>query len=58
MLWAAYLIGLYAKIDGYYAAFEDLWGCKYLSSDKTKATNLQAPKAAEKVDEIRKLLDN
>ena len=55
---AAYLIGIKSGIDGYYAAFEDLWGCKYLSSDKAKATQLQAPKAKEKVDEIRKLLDN
>jgi hypothetical protein len=55
---AAYLIGIKSGIDGYYAAFEDLWGCKYLSSDKTKAMQLQAPKAKAKVDEIRKLLDN
>lgn len=55
---AASIIGLYAKIDRYYAAFEDLWGCKYLSSDKTKATTLKTPEAVKKVDEIRKLLDN
>lgn len=55
---AAYLIGIKSGIDGYYAAFEDLWGCKYLSSDKAKATQLQAPKAKAKVDEIRELLDN
>ena len=55
---AAYLIGIRSGIEGYYAAFEDLWGCKYLSSDKAKATQLQAPKAKEKVNEISKLLDN
>jgi len=55
---AAYLIGIKSGIEGYYAAFEDLWGCKYLSSDKAKAIQLQAPKAKAKVDEIRELLDN
>lgn len=55
---AAYLIGLSCGIDGYYSAFEDLWGCKYLSSDKAKATQLQAQKAKEKVNQICKLLDN
>lgn len=55
---AAYLIGLSCGIDGYYSAFEDLWGCKYLSSDKAKATQLQAQKAKEKVGQICKLLDN
>lgn len=55
---AAYLIGIRAGIDGYYSAFEDLWQCKYLSSDKKKATELGTPKAKGKIDTISKLLDN
>lgn len=55
---AAYYIGIKSRIVGFYAAFEDLWGCRYLSSDKTKAEQLKAPKAKAKVDEIGKLLDN
>ncbi len=52
---AAQCIGVKAKIENYYKCFEDLWNCKYLSSDRSKANNLVRQKAKEKVEVIEKL---